>query len=312
MQQLREFVTIKCIKLSAKGDCLLLRDISDWEHVGYGGRSTLEKEELMSPDKTAYLIKYPREVEVGVSWEDITELVAARIARIFGLESMEVEIVTRRGRQGCLLKNFVVEHEPNENEEGGPLLGVLDDYDLILTTQLNGYRLIQFGFEFIQRFSFWGSMKDEFIEMQIFDILIGNQDRHPFNWMLLFFRNGDVKFSPIYDNGASLGFRFTDEKLQNMITDETQMNKYINRTKVKAGIFEKKQVKARDVLKLLVNEFPDEMRNCVKKVEDFDLKQYNNYIMSLSILSDEQRKWLVSIIPLRRMKMLAWIEKEGL
>ena len=47
-----------------------MRDVSDWEHIGYGGKSTLEKEELKSPDELKYLIKYPRKVNVGVSWED--------------------------------------------------------------------------------------------------------------------------------------------------------------------------------------------------------------------------------------------------
>ncbi|WP_400244574.1 hypothetical protein AB3U99_24220 [Niallia sp. JL1B1071] len=48
----------------------MLKDISDWELVGYGGKSTLEKEELRSPNRIDYLIKYPREFDEGVSWED--------------------------------------------------------------------------------------------------------------------------------------------------------------------------------------------------------------------------------------------------
>ncbi|WP_241738397.1 hypothetical protein [Anoxybacillus flavithermus] len=83
--------------------------------------------------------------------------------------------------------------------------------------------------------------------MQLFDILIGNQDRHPFNWQLLFLETG-AKFSPIYDNGASLGFRFEDEKLIQMVSNPQEMNKYTEKTRVKAGIFEKKKVKAKDLL----------------------------------------------------------------
>ena len=76
----------------------MLRDVSDWERIGYGRKSTLEKEELISPEKIHYLIKYPRQFKEGVSWEDITELIAAEIGAIFGLEMMDVEIVTRNGR----------------------------------------------------------------------------------------------------------------------------------------------------------------------------------------------------------------------
>ncbi len=57
-----------------------------------------------------------------------------------------------------------------------------------------------------------------------------------------------MKFSPIYDNGASLGFRFDDTKLAYMLSNEQELNKYTNKTRVKAGIFEKKKVKARDLI----------------------------------------------------------------
>lgn len=89
----------------------MLKDISDWERLGYGGKSTLEKEELKSPEGLRYLLKYPRQFREGVSWEDITELIAAEIGTILGLEMMEVEIVTRNGRRGCLLRNFVERYE---------------------------------------------------------------------------------------------------------------------------------------------------------------------------------------------------------
>lgn len=45
----------------------MLKDVSDWEHIGYGGRRTLEKEELKSPNQLKYLIKFPRKVKIGVS-----------------------------------------------------------------------------------------------------------------------------------------------------------------------------------------------------------------------------------------------------
>lgn len=91
----------------------------------------------------------------------------------------------------------------------------------------------------IQKMSYWEAIKNEFIDMQVFDVFIGNQDRHPFNWMILFF-DTEVKFSPLYDNGASLGFRFDDEKLDEMTSSVTKLNKYIRNTKVKAGLFERK------------------------------------------------------------------------
>lgn len=289
----------------------MLKDISEWELVGYGGKSTLEKEELRSPDRIDYLIKYPRQFNKGVSWEDITELIAAEIGTIYGLEMMKVEMVTRNGKRGCLLRNFVKEYNAKMAEEGGSLLpGLVNGYQELLETPLKNIELIEYGFKFMEKFPHWTSMKSEFIQLQLFDILIGNQDRHPFNWTLLFLPS-KVKFSPIYDNGASLGFRFNDAQLTYMLSDEKELNKYTNKTRVKAGIFEKKKVNARDLLAYIGYNYTDDFNESVKMLKEFDLERYSTFINSLSILSQVQKKWLTTIIPFRMQKILEWIGREG-
>lgn len=39
-----------------------MRDITNWIFVSHGEKSTLEKVELLSPDETEYIMKYPREL----------------------------------------------------------------------------------------------------------------------------------------------------------------------------------------------------------------------------------------------------------
>lgn len=290
----------------------MLRDISEWEHIGFGGKSTLEKEELKSPDGLKYLIKYPRPFELGVSWEDITELVAAEIGNILGLEMMKVEMVTRKGKQGCLLRNFVEEYDAFMAEEGGALLPELvKEYQELQDCEWKNIELIHEGFQMIQKFPYWEFMKSEFIDMQLFDILIGNQDRHPFNWQLLFLLSTGVKFSPIYDNGASLGFRFDDNQLKIKASSEQEMNKYTKNAKVKAGLFENKSVKAKDAIAYISEHFPAEFEKSTKMLADFDLIRYSKFINSLVVLSDAKKEWLLNIIPYRRKKILEWIGKEG-
>lgn len=180
----------------------MLKDISNWNYIGPGGKSTLKKEELKSPEDLKYLIKYPRESNLGIYWEDITEFIAARIGMIMGLEVMEVEMVTRNGRRGCLLRNFVQASGAQMHEEGGALLpNLVNGYDKLQGSSLKNMELIEEGFAVITQLHYWKTIKSQFIDMLIFDIFIGNQDRHPFNWMILFF-DTEIKFSPIYDNGV--------------------------------------------------------------------------------------------------------------
>ncbi|RCW77289.1 HipA domain-containing protein [Saliterribacillus persicus] len=208
------------------------------------------------------------------------------------------------------MKNFVTELDPVANEEGGSLLAIFDEYKYLLENDLNGYDLLTYGFNYIQRLPYWNSIKKNFIEMLVFDALIGNQDRHPFNWMVLFYPNDEIRLSPIYDNGASLGFRFEDSYLLKMIENESMMNKYMKNTKSKAGIFEKKQVKVKQLLNYLITEYPKETASIIEKINDFNITEYNNYINSLSFISEYQEKWLLKIIPFRRNKILQWVKEK--
>lgn len=286
-----------------------MRDISEWERIGYGGKSTLEKEELVDPNTNdMYLIKYPRAFKVGISWEDITELIAANIGGILDLKMMDVQIVRRNGRQGSLLKNFIPLGVMNE--EGGSMLSMLDSYQSFLESDLSGEALIRLGFQQMDQLFFWDKIKIDFIEMNFFDILIGNQDRHPYNWMILFELPDKQIFSTIYDNGASLGFRFDDEQLSTYMMDKNKLEKYMRNSTVKAGLFEKKKVKAKEMAHYLLKYYPIESQSIIERIERFDFEKYHRMIERHVMLSDIQKQWLKLIISFRREKLLQWI-KEG-
>ncbi|MFE3576574.1 HipA domain-containing protein [Lysinibacillus sp. NPDC059133] len=286
-----------------------LRDISTWERIGYGGKSTLEKEELIAPSTNEkYLIKYPRQFQVGVSWEDITELIAADIGELIGLRMMDVEIVLRHEKRGSLLKNFI----PNNvmNEEGGALLSMLDGYEEFINSSLKGHELIEQGFHFIKQLYFWEQIKEDFINMNYFDILIGNQDRHPYNWLILFESTKKQTFSPIYDNGASLGFRFDDSQLVNHIKDNLLLEKYIRKSTVKAGLFEKKKVQASEMIQYLNMHYKQESEPIIKRIKSFDFHQFYKKIEVYDILSNTQKEWLKLIVSHRRESILKWLREE--
>lgn len=114
-------------------------------------------------------------------------------------------------------------------------------------------------------------------------------------------------FFPIYDNGASLGFRFDDDQLIKMTLDRHEMNRYTNNAKVKAGLFEKKSVKAKDLILYIQERYPNEFNNSTDKLMKFDTGRYTKFTQSLDFLSHAQRIWLQHIIPFRRQKILDWI-----
>ena len=88
------------------------------------------------------------------------------------------------------------------------------------------------------------------------------------------------------------------------------MNKYTKNTRVKAGLFEAKSVKAKDTITYIRKHFPNEFDVSIKRREEFNLIRYSKFIQSLNVLSDAQKQWLLNIIPFRREKILEWVRKE--
>lgn len=182
-----------------------------------------------------------------------------------------------------------------------------DGYNELQESDSKKINLIEEGFNMLTQFDYWETIKDSFIDMLLFDILIGNQDRHPFNWQILYFDSG-YRFSPIYDNGASVGLRFEDKKLLEKTSSTSKLDRYVRGTRVKAGMFKRKHIKATDLLQYIQVNFPEELQNSVRKLIDFDIGQYQEFIQSLELLSEAQKDWLQLIIPYRKERILDWIE----
>ncbi|MFT9599663.1 HipA domain-containing protein [Mesobacillus sp.] len=284
----------------------MLRDVSEWFFESYGEKSTLSKEELSSPDGTQYIIKYPREFKDRINWEDVNEIVAAQIAKLLGLKTIQAEVAYRKGKRGCLMLHFVKQYDADFGEPGATLLEAeLEDYKSIQNSEKRSEILTVDCFTVIQNFSLFQVMKEDFVNMQVYDILIGNQDRHPYNWQLLFKDNSPF-FGPLYDNGASLGWQLSDEQLRVMNDSDAKLNKYFKNTKVKAGLIEDTQapLKAKDILHSCNDFFPDETARVIQKLEKFNFNEYNFFIDAMPLISTVRKEFLKKFILFRLNKIL--------
>jgi hypothetical protein len=75
----------------------------------------------------------------------------------------------------------------------------------------------------------------EYLSMFLFDIIIGNTDRHQDNWGIIIEKTdtgkGKASLSPAYDNGTSLGYEILDAKIPQFISNTHQRLAYIHRGK---------------------------------------------------------------------------------
>src|SRR5690625_795833 len=116
-------------------------------------------------------MKYPRSFDgKRVNWEDVNEVIAAKIAQLLNLDTVEAEIAIRNGKRGCLMRNFVDQYDADLDESGAVLLDAEFgcNYDLLQRSNLQSQELIEEGFSLIEQFSYFKDIKFSFIAMNIF------------------------------------------------------------------------------------------------------------------------------------------------
>src|SRR5699024_3176982 len=149
-------------------------------------------------------------------------------------------------------------------------------------------------FSLFQSFSLHDLLRKDFVFMNLFDILIGNQDRHGHNWKVLYI-NGEPVFGPLYDNGASLGWQLPEEKIQQQLQSSQKMSKFYKNTKVKIGMDNKEipRIKASQALTYLISNYPSETRLFFNRLVNFNFDNLEAYLKSFPVLTETRKKFVV-------------------
>lgn len=207
-----------------------------------------------------------------------------RLARILS------RVATRNGNRGCLMCHFVDENDAEYGEVGAVLLEaeMEKDYNELQTDNGKSKALANKAFEILGKFSYFPVIKNDFINMIIFDILIGNQDSHPYNWQVLFNKDNSYFFAHLYDNGTSLGWQLDDSFLEKLISNESKMNQFFKKTRLKAGMLGNTtpKIKIQNVIRTVKRLYPAELMATCKQLEEMNMGEYSRYIEGLPLISD--------------------------
>src|SRR5262245_64479442 len=101
-------------------------DVSDWpatEDETLGTKKKVWLADARSPDPTRWLFKYPQNEETGDDW---AERIAAAIAAAVEIPHASVELATRHGLRGVIVKDFTSHLRNGELQLGNSLLLELD------------------------------------------------------------------------------------------------------------------------------------------------------------------------------------------
>lgn len=160
--------------------------------------SYYHSENIIFIEQELYYFKYVSNIS-----NIYNELIAEEIAKEFGIKNAVTDIGTIDNNIVILSKDFVKDKEFIMMEDILKEVYQVNDADLYNNIEDVSYSLKE---KYVKDF------KDEITKMFLFDVLIGNGDRHSQNYGIL--QSVDiVSLAPIYDNEEMLGSDFLYENI---------------------------------------------------------------------------------------------------
>ena len=293
-----------------------IKNFDTWhEYDGFSeGSGRSEKVWLISDDKTVGLFKFPKidPVVNGPTTEHISEHLAHQLGKILGVSTARVDIGTRDGRIGCM-SYLVCDSGENLAEGINFISGVFPEYnaDTMYDEKNKLYYCMNHIFDSVPSVV----PQKVWVEMMLFDYLIGNADRHQSNWALLLKLSVQKKITvqlsqcPLYDNGSSLCCYVTEPQIAKYEAKDGRAFESLVDTKSRSLIridgTQKKTPRHKEVVEHLLKTYPVSKviaQNFVKQltcetIEDL-LAQYPDEMLST------RKKTLIIRYLCRKIEML--------
>lgn len=193
-----------------------------------------------------------------------SEIISSKIGALLGFDLLDYNIGILHNTVGCICESMV-----NQRTEE------LDHGINLIKNSVPGFKISErpvILFTDVEKsFQNYGGFINRFIDILVFDAIIGNQDRHSENWAVIrsldtthekynkkkiairlyeiYKRTGlrlknipfksfflkymnkaeivNIKFSPIYDSGSSLGREIAEDRIPEFLSNSNRMNQYI-------------------------------------------------------------------------------------
>lgn len=314
---------------------MALLDVSDWptgnqKWVPIGKRI---KNVVLHPDDfDMYYFKEPKE---KYPWEFWAEVVASIIGKEFGFNTLEYKPAVMEGIGGCLSKSMTQSATEELIHGQQYLIRILPEFELKKGTD-HTFQLIEEFFKSDDRVS---HLIDSFIEMLVFDAIVGNRDRHQQNWAIVreikiikskkSFSNYFEKkikqnffdivanFSPLFDNGNCLAYNIVEEDIDEFLENDDKLNKYLFGAKAVSHVrWFGNSLPHIELLTQIEKNYPEVIKKSVDRVrQKYNKDKISNLVNTIDNdvifaneiynLSQKRKSLMIKLIQTRTEKLLS-------
>ncbi len=166
--------------------------------------------------------------------ESIVEQMITRIGQIYGMKIAESKLRMIAGQVRFMSKYFL-KHDVDQLTHGAEIFAASLGKENYTELQENKKEREYFTFQMTEEAvkesfpDYEHKIMRGFVEMLTFDALIGHNDRHPYNWAIIvpLRKKGTPRFSPVYDTARAFFWNVPEKRIQQMLTDKLQFEKYV-------------------------------------------------------------------------------------
>ncbi|OPZ91345.1 MAG: Serine/threonine-protein kinase CtkA [Firmicutes bacterium ADurb.Bin419] len=239
----------------------------DEEHPFGSGAS--EKKWLINPNtKQTGIFKFPKIMSSGeITGEYWAEKLASDIALLIGIDCAKVDIGIYHDRIGSMSYNVL---EPDEELIEG-IQYIVNKYpnyngDRFIDTKSGKIYSIQMILESLKG----TGLERDFLKIPIFDALIGNSDRHHSNWAVKKnIQTGEIRISPLYDNGSSLCCLVSDSKVQHYMGSLLNFESLVyGKSKSIIGWQDVKKPRHLELIQNIAENYYDDTISIINRIEE--------------------------------------------
>lgn len=279
------------------------------------------KNSFVRKNKTSTWIPYiAKTAEKWYPHESIIEFAINRIGDVLGLKMNEVRLVVANNQIRFLSKFFLIYGEEvliHGADICGEYIGNLDEARSIANDRKMAREL--FTFEFVKDAirnvfpSEFEYIMEEFIKMLTFDAIVGNNDRHFYNWGII--RSvtnleNSITFAPIYDSARGLLWNFDEENIDKLLSNystngKATINRYLNKSCPRISIEDDKTINHFELIKFLWC-YNDEYKKIINDLinDESEKKIITLLVEEIFIYFSESRKKVIQIIINERFQQL--------
>lgn len=165
--------------------------------------------------------------------------------------------------------------------------------------------------EYHRDYAEYERVKQQYIDMIMFDCKFGNYDRGLPNWMLYEDGvTGEIKLYPLYDNEAVLGFDQRD-----VTEDSEEIIQYLKYQKTRYRIAER-EIDIPDiagkVIQFLLVKYPKEAYCSLEKIKRFSVEDLKNLLEEFPDMTEERKRYTLKMMLASDLLLDQYQEKAAL